>query len=297
MSCHWRCWPITSLAVDLSSRQLKGLGAQWTGTAVRKGCQEGMEELGKDVGNGGKESEGSRWRHWREPPVSWNAWEEPAEAIEANVFVECEKVGKPRESGEARQAGKGGVSGTFKGTSGNSRAVRTLCTAEGPPCPGLIPPAARQGLTPKPPKGPPSPTWTLRVCSTGVPVKAHSLHGILFRPLLTHCPCPSGGLVTDPKRRKDRTGATRPSEPASCPMIMPGQKVHSSAALCARMRTHARMYAHTVLSKTLCDPVDTFWRPGGSFLASPADLPNPGIHPGSTALQADPFPKELSGKA
>ena len=86
--------------------------------------------------------------------MSRNAWE----AIEANVFVECEKAGKPRESGEARQAGKGGMCGTFKGTSGNSRAVRTLCTTEGPPCPGLIPPAARQGLTPEPPpQGPTQP--------------------------------------------------------------------------------------------------------------------------------------------
>lgn len=83
-----------------------------------------MEELGRDVGKGGIESEGSRWRHWREPPVSRNAWEEPAGAIEAKVCVECEKPGKPREFGEARQAGKGGVGGTFTGTSGNSPAVR-----------------------------------------------------------------------------------------------------------------------------------------------------------------------------
>lgn len=64
--------------------------------------------------------------------MSRNAWEEPAEAIEAKVCVEREKAGKPREFGEARQAGKGGVGGTFKGTSGISPAVRTLCTAQGP---------------------------------------------------------------------------------------------------------------------------------------------------------------------
>lgn len=160
--------------------------------------------------------------------------------------------------------------------------------------PGVDPACCEAGLhTKAPPNGPPSPVWTLGVCGTSVPVKAHSLHGILFRPLLTCRPCPSAGLVTDPKRRKDTIGATRPSETASCPMIMPGPKVYSSAAL----RAHVHMHAHTILSKTLCDPLDSFWRPGGSFLASPVDLPNTGIKPGSTALQADPFPKELSGKA
>ena len=34
----------------------------------------------------------------------------------------------------------------------------------------------------------------------------------------------------------------------------------------------------------------------GSFSPSPADLPNPGIEPGSSALQADSLPTELSGK-
>ena len=34
----------------------------------------------------------------------------------------------------------------------------------------------------------------------------------------------------------------------------------------------------------------------GSFFPSPADRPNPGIEPGSPALQADSLPAELSGK-
>jgi len=34
----------------------------------------------------------------------------------------------------------------------------------------------------------------------------------------------------------------------------------------------------------------------GSLIPSPADLPNPGIEPGSPALQADSSPTELSGK-
>ena len=48
------------------------------------------------MGNGGKESEGSRSRHWRERPVSLHASQEPAGAIEAKGRVECEKAGKPR---------------------------------------------------------------------------------------------------------------------------------------------------------------------------------------------------------
>ena len=34
----------------------------------------------------------------------------------------------------------------------------------------------------------------------------------------------------------------------------------------------------------------------GSFFPSPGDLPNPGLEPGSPALQADSLPTELSGK-
>ena len=34
----------------------------------------------------------------------------------------------------------------------------------------------------------------------------------------------------------------------------------------------------------------------GLPIPSPADLPNPGIKPGSLALQADSLPTELSGK-
>lgn len=106
--------------------------------------------------------------------------------------------------------------------------------------PGVDPACCEAGLhTKAPPNGPPSPVWTLGVCGTSVPVKAHSLHGILFRPLLTCRPCPSAGLVTDPKRRKDTIGATRPSETASRPMIMPGPKVYSSTALRAHVHMHA----------------------------------------------------------
>ena len=37
-----------------------------------------------------------------------------------------------------------------------------------------------------------------------------------------------------------------------------------------------------------------YWN--GNPISSPADLPGPGIEPGSPALQADSLPTELSGK-
>ena len=37
-----------------------------------------------------------------------------------------------------------------------------------------------------------------------------------------------------------------------------------------------------------------YW--GGLLFPSPGDLPNPGIEPGSPALQADALPSEPSGK-
>ena len=49
----------------------------------------------------------------------------------------------------------------------------------------------------------------------------------------------------------------------------------------------------------LCDPIwpMEFSRPDiGVPFPSPGDLPNPGIEPGSPALQADSLPTELSGK-
>ena len=56
---------------------------------------------------------------------------------------------------------------------------------------------------------------------------------------------------------------------------------------------------------TLCDPMDCsplsmrFSRQGywsGSPFPFPGDLPNPGIKPGSPALQADSLPTELQGR-
>lgn len=70
----------------------------------------------KECGKGRQGFKGPRRRHWRGRPVSGNASEEPAEAIESNVCVECEKAGKYRAFRKARQAGKGGVGGNFKGT-------------------------------------------------------------------------------------------------------------------------------------------------------------------------------------
>ena len=59
----------------------------------------------------------------------------------------------------------------------------------------------------------------------------------------------------------------------------------------------------TQLCTTLCDPMDytvlEFSRPehwSQQPFPSPGDLPNPGIEPGSPALQVDSLPTELSGK-
>ena len=47
---------------------------------------------------------------------------------------------------------------------------------------------------------------------------------------------------------------------------------------------------------TLCDPMDytEYW--SGQLFPSPGDLPNPGIEPRSSTLQADSLPAELQGK-
>ena len=53
----------------------------------------------------------------------------------------------------------------------------------------------------------------------------------------------------------------------------------------------------SVVSDSL--PSTEFSRPeywSGSPIPSPADLPDPGIEPGSPALQADSLPAELPGK-
>ena len=56
------------------------------------------------------------------------------------------------------------------------------------------------------------------------------------------------------------------------------------------------------LCPTLWAPMDSPWNsPGqntgvGSLSLSPGDLPNPGIQPGSPALQEDSLPTELPGR-
>ena len=53
---------------------------------------------------------------------------------------------------------------------------------------------------------------------------------------------------------------------------------------------------------TLCNPMDCLWdSPGkknwrGLPVASPGNLPNPGIEPGCPALQTDALPSEISPK-
>lgn len=75
-----------SMAVAWSSRQLKALGVDCT--AIGKGHQESMEGVGEECGKcGSRESEGSRWGGEAPERTSsvWNATEEVAEAIEANI--------------------------------------------------------------------------------------------------------------------------------------------------------------------------------------------------------------------
>ena len=54
------------------------------------------------------------------------------------------------------------------------------------------------------------------------------------------------------------------------------------------------------LCLTLCDPMDYtvhgILQARGWPFPCPGDLPNPGIEPGSSALQADSFPAEPQGK-
>ena len=48
-----------------------------------------------------------RWGwDWGELPVSGNAWEETVEAIEANLCLECEKLGKPESFRRQSRLGK-----------------------------------------------------------------------------------------------------------------------------------------------------------------------------------------------
>ena len=122
--------------------------------------------------------------------------------------------------------------------------MRPLCTADGP-SPGLILSAAWQGLRSKPRVAHPAQRGPWGSVAHAVPMKAHSLHGILFRPLPACRPCPSGGLVTDPKRRKDSIRATRPRDTASRPTDPARAKVLFPAPLRTRLARQARMHACT----------------------------------------------------
>ena len=103
---------------------------------------------------------------------------------------------------------------------------------------------------------------------------------------------PSGGLVT-------KSCLTLESMDCS----MPGSSDHG--ILQARILewvaiTFSKRESHSVLSNSVT-PYNPWSSPGqntglGSFFPSPADLPNPGIKPGSPALQADSLATELSGK-
>ena len=121
--------------------------------------------------------------------------------------------------------------------------VRPLCRADAA-SPGLILSAAWQGLRSKPRVAHPAQRGPWGSVAHAVPMKAHSLHGILFCPLPACRPCPSGGLVTDPKRRKDSIRATHPRDMASRPIDPARAKVLFPAPhMPGQARTHARTHA------------------------------------------------------
>ena len=67
-----------------------------------------------------------------------------------------------------------------------------------------------------------------------------------------------------------------------------GRQIFTTSTTCVKV---------TQSCPTLCDPLE-FFRPeywSGESVPSPGDLPNPGIQPGSCALQVDFLPTELSG--
>ena len=58
--------------------------------------------------------------------------------------------------------------------------------------------------------------------------------------------------------------------------------------------SHVQLFATPWTIQSMEFSRSEYW--SGSPIPSPMDLPNPGIKPGSPALQVDSLPKELSGK-
>ena len=136
------------------------------------------------MGNGGKESEGSRWRHWRERPVSHHASQERAGAIEAKGRVwNVKRRENPARFGRQGSLGKGAWPATSKGPRGipGQFALWALLTAPGP---GVDPTRCVGGPQTKAPELPAQPSggpWGSGARAR--PVKAHWLPGILVQGL------------------------------------------------------------------------------------------------------------------
>ena len=84
------------------------------------------------MGNGGEDREGSRWRHWRELPVSRNALEEPAGGNRGPGTCEMRKVGIPQGGLEGKAGWERGRGRPLQRDLGAFPAIRSLGTAEGP---------------------------------------------------------------------------------------------------------------------------------------------------------------------
>lgn len=139
---------------------------RWTGTTVGKGCQGASEEVGRNVGKGGKDlrdlgggtGEGVQYlgmlrRSRRRPLSPTSVW---------NV-KRRENTGR---FGRQGRLGKGAWVATSKGPRGIPVQLR-LCALRRAPEPGVDSSCCLAGPHTKTPNGPPSPTWTLGVWGKG----------------------------------------------------------------------------------------------------------------------------------
>lgn len=132
--------------------------------------------MGRDVGKGGKESEGSRWRHLREQPVSGNGLEyqqRPLRPTDVWNVKTQENLESFRRQGTL---GRGEWAAISKGPRGIPGKLG-LCELLMAPEPGADHSCCLAGPQTKAPNGPPSPRWTPGVCGMGCAMKAHRYTG------------------------------------------------------------------------------------------------------------------------
>ena len=175
--CPSRCWPITSLAVDLGFWQVKDLGVfgggrdgVGVGRAVDWDCCRermpgGHRGGGEECRKGRQGFNGPRRRHWRERPVSGNASEEPAEAMRTTSVWNVKRREKPGRFGRQGRLGKGAWAATSKGPRGIPGQLGR-CALRRAPEPGVVQLLRGRPTHQNPQRPPPRPTWTLGVWGT-----------------------------------------------------------------------------------------------------------------------------------